>query len=80
MCYLGDEDSVDVWIVDKVLEDLHTLILSCLTINEVSERREGGERGDRGRKRGGRREERREEGVEEEGKEDTVLNSHFIAE
>ena len=46
MCYLGDEDSVDVGIVDKVLEDLHTLILSCLTINEVSERREGGERGE----------------------------------
>lgn len=38
------------------------------------EEREGREEG------GGRREERREEGVEEEGKEDTVLNSHFIAE
>ena len=37
-CYLGDEDSVDVGIVHKVLEDLHTLILSSLAINEVPER------------------------------------------
>ena len=51
--------------MDKVLEDLHTLILSCLTVNEVSERREGGgERGQGGRgegegRKGGKREWRR---------------------